>query len=401
MSIIRTPRAAGIFISLLLLCSCATQHPAHSQLPASVAINKDAGRAGLLIMVVRLVNGEKLPLVVDTGSPITAFDKSLKLELGQRRGMGTFWNFGVSQNVDVYAAPKIYLGNTPLQMAGTNVVVLDRQKLADPGARSIRGMIGMDVLQNYCLQLDFTAGKLRFLDDEHADQKNWGEAFPLTDIGDGCFSINENLAGVKGPGSVIDTGCDNSGWLQPALFQEWTNQESSADEKIYSPDGTLGGEIYHDLDLRMMDAKSPASDDSHIKFNGIGLRVLAENLVTLDFPKRMMYLKRTSDWPLATRDMEAAMKSAGNSSIKLFEQLLDSNRLPGMSKGDHGKTTAFHFNRVLSPYRETATWDALKNGDPCSYHYTFTRAAKAGAWKLQKAWRTDQVGHRIEEYPLP
>lgn len=395
------PRALGIFISLLPLCSCATQNSIHSQLPATVAMNKDAGREGLLIVVVRVANGEKLPLVVDTGSPVTAFDKSLEPKLGKRLDTGTLLNFGVKQDVGVYAPPKLYLGNVPLQTVGTNVVTFDRQKLADQGWPSVRGFLGMDVLRNYCIQLDFAAGKMRFLDDERTDKKNWGEPFPLTDIGDGCFSINENLAGVKGPGSVIDTGCDNSGWLQPALFRQWTNHESSADEKIYAPDGTLGGEIYHDLDLRLMDAKLLASDDSHIKFNGIGLRLLAEDLVTLDFPKRTLYLKRTSDWPLATRDMEKAFKSAGNSSMKSFGQLLKSNRLPGMSKDDHGKTTAFHFNRVHSPYLETATWDILKNGDPSIYHYTFNRAAKAGPWKLQKAWRTDQIGHTIEKYPLP
>jgi hypothetical protein len=395
------PRALGIFWGLLLLCSCATQNSIHSQLPATVPMNKDAGREGLLMVVVRLANGEKLPLVVDTGSPITAFDKSLEPKLGKRLGTGTLVNWGVEQNVSVYAEPKLYLGNVPLRTTGTNVVTFDRQKLSDHGWPSFMGFLGMDVLHNYCIQLDFAASKMRFLDDEHADKKNWGEPFPLTDIGDGCFSINDNLAGVKGPGSVIDSGCDDSGWLQPALFRQWTNQDSSADEKIYSPDGTLGGEIYRDLDLHELDAKSLASDDSHIKFNGIGLRVLAENLVTFDFPKRTMYLKRTSDWPLVTGNMEATMKSAAKSSMKSFEQLLNSNRLPGMSKDDHGKTTAFHFNRVRSPYRETATWDTLKNGDSSIYHYTFTRASKNGPWKLQKAWRTDQIGHTIEEYQLP
>jgi hypothetical protein len=397
------PRALGIFLGLLLLCSCAIQNSIHSQLPATVTMNKDAGREGLLMLVVRLANGEKLPLVVDTGSPITALDKSLEPKLGQRLDTGTFSNFGVKQDVGVYAAPKLYLGNVPLQTAGTNVIAFDRHKMADQGWQSlmVMGILGMDVLRNYCIQLDFTAGKLRFLDDEHADKTKWGEPFPLTDIGDGCFSINDNLAGVKGLGSVIDTGLDNGGWLQPVLFRQWTNQESSADEKIHSPDGKLGGEIYHDLDLCLLDAKALASDDSHIKFNGIGLRVLAQNLVTLDFPKRTMYLKRTSDWPLATGNKEAAMKSAAKSSMQSLEQLLKRDQLPGASKGDHGKTTAFHYNHVPFPYLDTATWDTLISGHSSIYHYTFTRAAKNGPWKLQKAWRTDQIGHTIEEYPLP
>lgn len=381
----------------LLLCSCATENPIHSRLPAMVAMNNDAGRGGLLIVEVRLVSGEKLPLVVDTGAPLTAFDKSLEPKLGKRLDSVTLLNFGVKQDAGVYAAPKLYLGNVPLQMAGTNIVTFDHQKLADRDWPSCRGFLGMDVLQNYCIQLDFAAGKMRFLDDEHADKKNWGHPFPLTDIGDGCFSINENLTGVKGPGSMIDTGCDYSGWLEPALSRQWTNQDSSAGEKNYSPDGTLGGEIYHELDLRLLDAKSLTKDDRPLKLNGIGLRALAENLVTLDFPKRTMYLKHTSDWPLATKEMETAIKSPEKSSIKSLKQLWKRDQLPGASKDDRGKTAAFHFNHVL----DTATWDVLRNGDSSIYHYTFTRTSKDGPWRLQKAWRTDQIGHTIEEYPLP
>jgi hypothetical protein len=394
------PRGLCLFLSLLL-CSCATENPVRSRLPATVAMNPDAGREGLLMVTVRLANDEKVPLVLDTGAPLTVFDKSLEPKLGKRLDSGRLWNFGVEQDAGVYAMPRLYLGKVPLQTAGTNTVTFDRQKLADRDWPSFRGFLGMDVLQNYCLQLDFAAGKVRFLDDEHADKTAWGQAFPLTDIGDGCFSINENLAGVKGLGSVIDTGCNDGGWLRPALFRQWTNQESSADEKIYSPDGTLGGEIYHDLDLRPLDARALAGNDAHIKFNGLGLRVLAENLVTLDFPKRTMYLKRTSGWPLQAVDTEAAVRLAARSSIQLLYQLWQKGRLPGASKYDHGRTTDFHFNHYDAPYLDSGTWDALKNGDSSIYHYTFARTVKNGPWKLQKAWRTDQNGHTLEAYLLP
>ena len=201
----------------LLLCSCATENPVLSRLPATVAMNQDAGRGDVLTVTVRLADGEKLPLVLDTGSPITAFDKSLEPGLGKRLGTGTLLNFGVKQDVGVYAAPKIYLGNVLLRNTGTNVITFDRHKLAGQSWPSFGGFLGMDVLQNYCLQLDFAAGKVRFLDDEHADKTDWGEPLLLTGTGYGCVSINENLAGVKGPASLIDTGCNDSGWLPAGL----------------------------------------------------------------------------------------------------------------------------------------------------------------------------------------
>ncbi len=417
----------GLLLMSLLLCSCATEKPIHLQLPPTVSMNADAGRGGLLMVEVHLANGEKLPFVIDTGAAMTVFDKSLEPKLGKPVDTGTLVNFGVKQEVNAYATPQLYLGNVLLRKVGTNVVTFDRKKLADQDQSAYKGFIGMDVLQNYCIQLDFAAGKVHFLDDEHADKTNWGTAFPLTDIGDGCFYINDNLTGMKGPASLVDTGCNQSGWLWPSLYRQWTNQESGADEKVragpipggevyhelyrqwrnqepwagvkvHSPDGTLGGEIYHDLDLRVLDTKSI---DGHTKWNGIGLRALAQNLVTFDFPNRTLYLKHISSWSLPPRDDEAAMKSAAYSSIKTFRNLLHMNQLPGMPKGDQGTTTDFDFNHDSSPYLDTGTWAAVKNGDSLSiYHYTFTRTAKHGAWKLQKAWRTDHHGHTIEEYPV-
>ncbi len=391
----------GLLLMSLLLCSCATEKPIHLQLPPTVSMNADAGRGGLLMVEVHLANGEKLPFVIDTGAAMTVFDKSLEPKLGKPVDTGTLVNFGVKQEVNAYAAPQLYLGNVLLRKAGTNVVTFDRKKLADQDQSAYKGFIGMDVLQNYCIQLDFAAGKVHFLDDEHADKTNWGTAFPLTDIGDGCFYINDNLTGMKGPASLVDTGCNQSGWLWPSLYRQWTNQESAADEKIYSPDGTLGGEIYHDIDLRQLDAKAAASDDGHVKFNGVGLRALAQNLVTFDFPKRTMYLKHVSNWPLLTKDYEVTVESAAKSSAKTLVHLLYRNQLPGMPKGDQGTTTDFHFDQDSSPYLDTGTLDVLKTGDSSSiYHYTFTRTSKHGAWKLQKAWRTDHHGHTIEEYPV-
>jgi hypothetical protein len=190
----------------LLLCSCATEKAGRSRLPATVAMNKDAGGGAVLIAEVRLADGEKLPVVVDTGAPLTAFDKSVEPKLGERLYTATLLNFGVTQEAGVYAAPKLFLGNVALQMDGTNTVTFDRQKLADRDWPLIRGFLGMDVLK----------------------RKN-----------------------------------------------------------------------------------NP------------------------------------------------------------------------------------------SPYLDTGTWDVVKKGDSSSYHYAFTRAAKNGPWKLERAWRTDQSGRTVEEYRVP
>jgi hypothetical protein len=189
--------------------------------------------------------------------------------------------------------------------------------------------------------------------------------------------------------------------LQPALFQQWTNEDSWAEGKIHSPDGKLGAEIYHALEFRELDPKSLATDDSHIKFNGIGLRVLAENLVTLDFPNRTMYLKRTSQWPLADKKEMATAMGVAKSALKFLIQLDEKNRLPGASKNGKGTSIDFHYNHDDAPYLDSVTWSLRRKDSVSIYHYTVIRHSKRGPWKLQKAWRTNQNGRTIEEYPLP
>ena len=83
---------AGSFISLILLCSCATEPAVHRSLPANVPISKDAGRGGFLVVTVRLEDGQKLPMILDTGAGGTLFDKSLEPKLG--KPLGTTWPIG-------------------------------------------------------------------------------------------------------------------------------------------------------------------------------------------------------------------------------------------------------------------------------------------------------------------
>jgi hypothetical protein len=390
--------AAFACASLLFLCSCATENSIRFRLPADVTMNPEAGQGGLLIVTLRLASGEKLPFMVDTGASGTGFDKSLEPKLGKRLGIGTAWHFGDKQEGGTYAAPRLYLEGTPLLMPGTNVFTYDFRPVSSTAGRPILGVLGMDVLGHFCIQMDFQAGKMRFLDDEHAGKKNWGRPFPLTDIGDGRFSIRENLAGAKNSSSVIDSGCNYDGWLSEPLFQRWTNHTKlPADGEVRFPIGVLGGETYSDVNLRGFGAEALSAGDSHMVFNGIGLRFLARHLVTFDFPKRTMYLKRTDNGSLVDENREVAGKAVAESAIEILNRLQEKGQMPGWSATDEAaKTVTFHYH-----YPDSLTLDYLKKGGSSTYHYEFTRAAKTSPWKLQKAWQTDTAEHLIKTYPVP
>jgi len=149
----------------------------------------------------------------------------------------------------------------------------------------------MDCLRHYCIQLDFAAGKMRFLDPDNPGSEDLGRAFPLTfSRWTGKVIVHENFVSVKGVNSLIDTGDWCDGTLESELFQKWTNRcattGGSFPLEASVPNGVFGGETYPDLKL-----------NPHWQ-NFIGLRFLARHLVTFNFPKGTMFLQRQSVGPL-------------------------------------------------------------------------------------------------------
>jgi hypothetical protein len=367
--------------------------------PPDVLMNDDAGLGNWIIIDVRLAGGKNFPVVLDTGCPTTCLDASFEPKLGQRVKSDTLWDFGVKSEINLFLAPKFFLDNTPLTKIGPYVVTHDCKQISSIVGRPIMGILGMDILQNYCIQLDFAARKIRFLDYERANQGHWGAPLALLDAGDGCVAINDNLTGAGAPGSLIDTGYNQDGWLVPKLFEQWTNQAAPLLKgEVHSPNGTLGAEIYPALNLRGVDSKLLLTADTHIKLNGIGLRFLARHLVTFDFPEQTLYLKRVSNGPLIDKDLDSQRKSGEQSAAKLLKDLELRGQLPGSTTNDSvaaGRVTVHY----VDP--DTTVFDIPKNSGPFICHYTLSRESDTGPWRLQKAWQTGVKGEIVKEYPVP
>jgi hypothetical protein len=352
-----------------------------------------------------------LPFLVDTGSPVTLLDKSLEPKLGKCLGTTTLWNFGARYEGSVYAAPKLFLGRTPL-ITDSNAVTSDYlEKMSSRTGHPTLGVLGMDCLQHYCIRLDFKAGKVRFLDPNGIKAAQLGQAFPLVfssaSESDGKwirpYIRRGSLVGGEDTNLFIDTGANGDGNLEPESFRREVHEqrlrvpEDTQDQEPNSvglPQCVWNSATYTDL---CVGNGANATEDGRGE-NSLGLRFLARHLVTFDFPHRTMYLKRTSSGPLVTHEVIAAAKAAGNSVYPLAKKLMKKGQLPGCPKEDRGTLKkVFHFR--FDP--DTATLDAVKKGDSSTYHYEFTRASKDSPWKLQKAWRTDQDEHMVENYPVP
>ena len=392
-SILRTLGVA----SLLLLGACATRR--HGNLPAPITFNKDGGRGGLVIVTVRLESGKKLPFAVETGSSTTVFDRSLEPQLGQRLGTGTGNNWGREAKVGIYGSPKLYLGNTPLKMTGTNIVTVGLAGGDDgSGGAPFMGLLGLDVLEHYCIQLDFNSRKMRFLATNEVHPARLGKAFSLnfsTELQGpgGLPSVHEPpLVGGASTNVIIDTGCNVDGSVPPEVFCKLGGPKKQLEPASLKLDGSKSalvekcvwnGQTYTNLLL----LNGP---------NLIGLGFLARHLVTFDFPNRTLYLKQTSIGQLANKELEAAGDAAVDSAFKALRRLLDKGQLPGWSKNDQRAPADCDIDSL-----NCITCRPRKKGDSSIYCYEFTRESRKGPWKLRKAWRTDQDDRTLEEYPVP
>jgi hypothetical protein len=415
----------AIILSLLLSCSCAT---VHSPLPANVPVNKDAARGNVLTVTLRLKSGEELLFAVDTCAPCTLLDKSLEPKLGHRfdtvpvfeqmqdskqtGGVSLtpkvylgeaplkFTNYimwGTRKPCGVYLAPRLYLRDTPLKMTGNGILTCDLKSVALPGQPRIMGILGMDILGHYCIQLDFEAGKMRFLNPRHLNVADLGKAFPISFYSEDPegeiahpFIQQPGVLGGVVTNVFIDTGLRIDGTVNPELFQreivQQRRQEGSAvhDDigRVWFTKCVWNGETYTNLLIgpgggAFAGGKNP---------NFIGLGFLARHLVTFDFPHRMMYLKQTSVGPLVDENMETAEA--------FLNDLKAKGELPGWSRNDIGAI----YPDIKSLQIE---FDGRKNGDPSDYHYQVGRLSRQNPWKLEKAWRTDQSDKAIEEFPVP
>ena len=223
---------------------------------------------------------------------MTIFDRSIRRKLGPvlaTQPVQYAWSGAAV--LEVHDAPRLFLNNT-LLLGGPRVWSDDLRRVW-PG-RGIEGILGLDCLRHYCVQLDFPNHVVRFLDPERAAGPELGRAFPLVTVGESVF-IQGDLLGTGSTLYQVDTGCSVDAVMKPPLFRkawetqhpDWARQFPSGEGRAVVeagfPHATFAGETYNKL---IVDA---ADHDF------LGLRFLARHVVTLNFPKRTLYLRRGNE----------------------------------------------------------------------------------------------------------
>lgn len=256
--------------------------------PGLATINPGAGRGESLSVILRGPQGEPWKFIVDTGAPDTMLDRSLEPLLGPvlRTERAHYGYFG-TRPVKVFAAPRLTLGGAPLR-TGREVLTDDFATLFP--RRHIQGILGMDCLRHYILQIDFARGSLRLLDPARSPGGTLGLPHRMRSEG-GAIYIEGDLFGLGRREFRVDTGCTIDAVLERPLFDQVLRAQKPIRTRTFpSPAGrpviecifaagTFDGRNYGRLVV-------DGADD-----NLLGVRFLARHGVTFDFPRQTLYLR--------------------------------------------------------------------------------------------------------------
>lgn len=122
-----------------------------------------AGPGGAALVVpVRINGGEPIDLILDTGATTTCLDAKLVDSLGlpeQRAVIGAMVGIGGSGRVRIHRVDSIQVGTAVAR--GLSICSMDLAALRMIGPQ-VQGLLGLNVLRNYRITLDFERNSVRF-----------------------------------------------------------------------------------------------------------------------------------------------------------------------------------------------------------------------------------------------
>lgn len=205
-----TKRLAPLFLWLLL--------------PAVIVRADDANvierfrvaKGGDLLLIPVAVRADEHPFLIDTGANHTFIDKRFQNILGTVQRKTTAKTAAEDIDVEEYAAPPMRIGRTELKPP-SKVVCVDLIGTSEAIGAKVDGVLGMDCLRSFAIQIDFEVGEVRFLKSAIGAP---GEAIRLYFDRYGCPRILAAISEFETRRYMIDSGFGGSVGLQADDFQQ-------------------------------------------------------------------------------------------------------------------------------------------------------------------------------------
>jgi len=299
----------------------------------------DIGAEGDFIILSLTIDQHEYPFLLNTGLPITVVDDTLRKKFDLRKlepGPGATRR---GTRRERYGGLRPALGNLRLDFPD-GVESGDYTGMREGLDIDCFGEIGMDFLAPYIVQIDFDQGKLRLLSSLPPAP---GEAIRIKQPGDEnrVPTALVSLAGQPAQKFIISTArSGNSIDANPDLLtklEESGKASNLAKERGVQRSGTRRFDAFRVDWAQLGSTRTEALICNSSEQNGLGLSYLARFVVTFDFPRRKMFLKKGEHFaePDSPLDLEeVAIERVGQKiSLREVNAYGPAGRL-GLRRGD-------------------------------------------------------------------
>ncbi|MGC3967751.1 MAG: aspartyl protease family protein [Pirellulales bacterium] len=292
------------------------------------------GKGGRPLLVPVDWDGSRYSFLLDTGAARTVFDTSLRSQLGAVREVQSGDTSAGQIALECFDCPPAKVGGLDLQVLD-QISCADLSRLRQTTGKEIHGIVGIDFLKNYAIEIRFDDGTVSFF---AAPPKNWGNARAISlQLVRGVPHVTANFAGVE-EAVIVDTGA-NASYLSAKVFDGLVaaNQlRLCAKAKTLTLAGGLNSSQGYVSSVRIGALERGASRFSRDSFTGLGLQSLSRFIVRIDFPGAVAYFApgRTFGEPDSMATSGAAVLEIGGQKTIISTEPGGAADVAGLSAGD-------------------------------------------------------------------
>lgn len=285
---------------------------------------------GDLLIVPVSISAKQYRFVIHTGHPVTTLDEIFEPAL---RPTGKIVRVSANETVTIYEMPTATCGKSQLPVRG-DAICGDLAPWRNFTGHDIRGLLGMSILEQYVLRIDFDNGTVGLAGGLSAPQIN-GLKLSYNPGGPPTVPMD------AGDGRLIPFEIDTSSRYSVCLDKE--TYDSLLKNGLIDDTLTLGtgDETYRVATLRRLRLGEFEHTGLRIteipnRRNFVGLHYLARYNIVLDFPDHMAYFTKSSRFEMKARFNLAGIKLSRDGTKTVVEdfELASPERTAGVRVGD-------------------------------------------------------------------
>jgi hypothetical protein len=279
-----------IVVALSFAAQLSALGPAQAAQDENVIDVFEVAKSGDLLLIPVDVGERHCSFILDTGSSVNVIDAKFRDALVPIGKNGRINGSGSSQ---LYVSPGVSVGSRGLQLVG-RALSTDLSGFKNASGQNIDGIVGMEFLRSYVVQIDFDKGRVSLLkNSEHVAGVRTPMTFKLM-----VPTIDVDLPVVGKIPFAIDTGCIGfrNGQLKRDIFDTLVAAKQVSILDATTVDRTAEGDIENQIGILAEQSVGDLRHDSQVYTTGtvnlLGNGYLSRYTVTFDFPKRILVMQR-------------------------------------------------------------------------------------------------------------